>query len=258
MNTKRKTAAVIISVICALMIIAAIVLLPRMQIKNLAYNRILPGVSLENCRILNGGTAENVYALGNISMTEIENDIYIVSVPTELMKSQTVSENGKIYSDGQGSYAELMNGMGECPVRRIEDIDFKGIFNINMPAYDIRKGIAAMGKEYPDSEYELFKAAALLKEEDYSFSDTDRGAAFCTLAALRGIMSTQDIYVYENNGVCGIAYGNTVTYSESGKTMYAVGFDFYSENDLDKGYTINICTDSPETALDIISSVRFK
>ena len=117
---------------------------------------------------------------------------------------------------------------------------------------NLTKGYEALGYGTPDSAYNVYKAAALLEADNYSFWNWQQNYAYAMCCGLNATILYHppyyDRYIYETEDVCGIVFYSEVNCSHANAYIF-------STNDLNTMYRLHLECDSPEKLYGMLNSI---
>ncbi len=197
------------------------------------------------------------YDVTDSSLVEVEGDYFTISVPKDFVRSES---NAVI---GYKSHDETENVMWNKRVSDGDldffssDYDESEIFGIKYKMDDLRVGFNRLGYGIPDCTYNTTKNIYLLREEDYSFWDYEKGLAYANAAYLNsGIMNEEDhYYIYEREDL----YATILEYSPVKYPEISIFYiDVYNPNNLSESFFIAIRLRDRQQVYAVINSIKLK
>lgn len=125
----------------------------------------------------------------------------------------------------------------------------------NIGINEITEGFEKLGCGLPDSAYNTHKCMYLVDSSNSCFWDYNKSLAYSILAAgkfyITAAVSTDEIYLYERDKVCGIIY--VIRHEDS----VEIQSSFYSTDDLNTEHMILMNAEDADEAFGIINSLEF-
>ncbi len=118
---------------------------------------------------------------------------------------------------------------------------------------NLTKGYEALGYGTPDSAYNVYKAAALLEADNYSFWNWQQNYAYAMCCGFHATIFYHPFYdnryIYETEDVCGIVFYNDMT------SMHHAYAYMFSTDDLNTMYTLSLSSISQEDIYGMLNSI---
>ncbi|MBD5137790.1 MAG: hypothetical protein HDT24_00470 [Ruminococcus sp.] len=254
----KKRVITISAIVAGIIVIGALflfVLLPRLMIYKSVQEFIL-GM---------GKSAEyfTEYSVTNDSFSLVDNGEFSVKIPYGLELQDEISENLMAYENSDESMHVLMiKGYDASHLNMFDPENYTDVSetDMHMELEELTEGFEIIGKGYPDSAYGSLKCMHLIDSDDYNFWDLKSARIFAVMgyfkAASEPLMG-HDIFIYEQEKICGIVGLSCRENADTGSATYNVQFEFFKTDDLNTEYVLIIRAESLDEAYAIINSVEF-
>lgn len=193
--------------------------------------------------------------------TTVENDYFSMMLPEGFApKSQDTGVESYAMQTEDSTGIIVTNG-NPAKTPSLQQIDLNQYYEFTLPQpANLEHGYMELCGMYPESSYEQDKCAVLLDVAEFDYMDYDRAYAFCQLATLRGLQcwGVVDAYVYEHNDISGVLYVKDVEFKKAQKDGFMSNFVFYSNDDHNTPYAVEIVSDSMDIICGVINSITMK
>lgn len=244
----KKKGLLVLSVTVLILVSVGILLLPK-RIK--LYNAVNDNIESLGAK----GEMFDSYDVVDDSLEQIETEHLIVGVP-----KGSVSEKNDIIDSYKLADESVYVGISKnVSDERIAFFvpgcgETSQIFDIEYSFDDLREGFEKLGYGMPNSTYNTYKCMYLLKEEDYSFWDYEKGLAYANVAYVKNEDMWMDVhYVYEREDMYATIMERNL--GEDGLHFFVSVFD---PGDLNTSYMVVIRVNDRQQGYAIINSIKLK
>ena len=235
--------------IVLVLVVVGVILLPkRIEL----YNAINDNIETLGTK----GEMFEAYDVTDDSLVQVETDYLTMGVPQDC----SLGDSEIVYdytNDDESVYVGISQSIRNEKIAFFDAgySDKSQIFDIEYSLDELEDGFEKLGYGIPDSTYNTYKCFYLLKEDDYSFLDYEKGLAFANAAFVKNEIMQMDVhYVYERDDMYALIMERNMT--DEGKLYFYV--DVFSPDDLNTSCLVLIRVKDRQQAYAIINSIKLK